>query len=202
MEYANLSNKWSCYLQSVLTAYQVLNSARLVSHFQFGSCVGRSEKKGTLLALIRPIWRLSLRSTVLLTPKSWPAWGEAATDSLNTFFPGFDFSSTAAHQIVLHPPETVITVHFPSNGTNTVDDVFPFMGLTDVGCEVGDIVFPAMLPSNRMNLPLVYDIAPAWVAWDEPLQSAKRLFFIFTNPQPMFTVLQLYGPHLALFRHV
>eukprot|EP00435_Cladocopium_sp_Y103_P020847 s37_g5.t1 len=95
-----------------------------------------------------------------------------------------------------NPPETVVQIHFPMGGDRTVDHVFPALGLVDVGCEVGEVIFPAMLASNRMHLPLVYDIAPAWVPWDEPLQSSKRLFFIFVNPKPMFNLLQYLAVHL------
>eukprot|EP00435_Cladocopium_sp_Y103_P038726 s1019_g10.t1 len=87
-------------------------------------------------------------------------------------------------------------VHFPEFGDKTIDHLFPSLGLDNVGCEIGDVIFPAMLPNNRMNLPLAYDIAPAWVPWDESLTASKRLFFIFTNPQPMVALLQYLAVNL------
>eukprot|EP00435_Cladocopium_sp_Y103_P013884 s2640_g3.t1 len=98
--------------------------------------------------------------------------------------------------VPIYPPETCLQVHFPVGGDHTVNDLFPALGLNDVHCEVGDFIFPAMLPANRQSLPLVYDIAPSWVPWAENLQTEKRLWFIFVHPQPLFTILQYLAVNL------
>eukprot|EP00435_Cladocopium_sp_Y103_P060672 s3147_g22.t1 len=83
-------------------------------------------------------------------------------------------------EVCLPPPETCVHVSFPlGDEAMTVNSLLPFLGLDTAGCEIGDAIFPVMLPRTRVNLPVLYDLGPFWVPWDKDLTTEKTLCFIF-----------------------